>query len=152
MASKSVSRPKTRASADSELLELIVAINLSDRLEAMAIRDSDGPEAAIKFIRETCTLTNEQYTPSVDATTADNLADSETVIEIESDLRLALGSIRAAADLLYVCSATGDFEALHEDTVQGAAYSIDVAAERGLAGVEKLAAARIAARRKGGAS
>src|SRR5688572_13414546 len=53
--------------ADSELLELIVIIGLSDRLEAMAIRDSDGPAAAIKFIRDTCNLTNEQYTPSVES-------------------------------------------------------------------------------------
>lgn len=59
---------------DTELLKLIVCIGLSDRLEAMQIRESDGPLAAIKFIRETCTITNENYTPSVESAKADKIA------------------------------------------------------------------------------
>ncbi len=85
--------------ATAELLELMVCIGLNDRLEALGIRDSDGPEAAVRFIRETCTLTTESLVPS----------DESAKAEIRRQFEQAYALVRGAQSFI---TAEGDGHAI----------------------------------------
>ncbi len=117
-ASKTVSHaPSSRrsAKADSELLNIIVCIGLEDRLEAMKIRDSDGPEAAISFIRETCTLTNEGEQAREDVVAGGHrVIEALKAIEASSFPRITLENDGGYADPELVPECVEFMEALAE--------------------------------------